>query len=95
VKPLGCPIGLEHVGPRFSRLGELHDLGLDYLKIDAAMVRGIDAHPGNQAFLRGLCTVAHTLGMTTIAEGVASEAEGRVLPELGVDALTGPAITTP
>jgi EAL domain-containing protein (putative c-di-GMP-specific phosphodiesterase class I)/GGDEF domain-containing protein len=93
MKSLGCHIGLEHVGPRFSRIGELHDLGLDYLKIDAAMIRGIDAHPGNQAFLRGLCMVAHTIGLAAIAEGVSSTEERRVLLELGVDGLTGPAIT--
>lgn len=95
LKPLGCHIGLEHVGPRFSRIGELHDVGLDYLKVDASMIHGIDAHPGNQAFLRGLCMVAHAIGLTAIAEGVASDAERRILPELGMDGLTGPAITAP
>jgi EAL domain-containing protein (putative c-di-GMP-specific phosphodiesterase class I)/GGDEF domain-containing protein len=93
LKPLGCHIGLEHVGPRFSRIGELHDVGLDYLKIDASMIRGIDTHPGNQAFLRGLCIVAHAIGLIAIAEGVASEGERRILPELGMDGLTGPAIS--
>lgn len=93
LKPLGCHIGLEHVGPRFSRIGELHDVGLDYLKIDASMIRDIDSHPGNQAFLRGLCMVAHAIGLSAIAEGVESEAERRILPELGVDGLTGKAIT--
>lgn len=93
LKPLGCHIGLEHVGPRFSRIGDLHDVGLDYLKIDAAMIRGIDSHPGNQAFLRGLCMVAHSMGLTAIAEGVTTEAERRILPDLGMDGLTGPIIT--
>jgi EAL domain-containing protein (putative c-di-GMP-specific phosphodiesterase class I)/GGDEF domain-containing protein len=91
-KPLGCHIGLEHVGPHFSRIGELHDVGLDYLKIDAAVIRGVDTHPGNQAFLRGLCMVAHAIGVIAIAEGVSSEGERRMLPELGVDGLTGLAI---
>jgi EAL domain-containing protein (putative c-di-GMP-specific phosphodiesterase class I)/GGDEF domain-containing protein len=95
MKPLGCRVGLEHVGPRFSRIGELHDLGLDYLKIDAAIIRGIDDHPGNQAFVRGLCMVAHTIGLTTIAEGVSSAGERRKLLELGMDGFTGPAIRIP
>ncbi|MDY0013012.1 MAG: LapD/MoxY N-terminal periplasmic domain-containing protein [Rhodocyclaceae bacterium] len=92
LKPLGCHLGLEHVGPSFSRIGELHDVGLDYLKIDASIIRDIQHNPGNQAFLRGLCMVAHSIGLMAIAEGVVSEGEKAMLPELGVDGMTGPAI---
>lgn len=92
LKPTGCRIGLEHVGPSIGRIGELHDVGLDYLKIDASIIRGIDTHPGNQAFLRGLCMVAHAIGLKAIAEGVMTAKERDALPELGIDALTGPAV---
>lgn len=92
LKPLGCKIGIEHVGMHVSRLGELHDLGLDYIKIDASMIRGIDRNPGNKAFLRGLCLIAHTIGWMAIAEGVQNEEEMAALPELGIDAMTGPGI---
>jgi EAL domain-containing protein (putative c-di-GMP-specific phosphodiesterase class I)/GGDEF domain-containing protein len=92
LKPLGCKIGIEHVGAYVSRLGELHDLGLDYIKIDVSVVHGIDHNIGNQVFFRGLCLIAHAIGLMTIAEGVQTEAEMRILPELGADAMTGPAI---
>lgn len=92
LKPLGCKIGIEHVGAYVSRLGELHDLGLDYIKIDVSVVNGIDANAGNQAFFRGLCLIAHSIGLMAIAEGVKSEAELNMLPELGSDGMTGPAI---
>ncbi len=92
LKPLGVRIGLEHVGHQFSRIGELHDLGLDYIKIDAAISRDVHANPGSQAFLRGLCIIAHSIGLTTIAEGVRSEAELAILPGLGVDGMTGPGV---
>jgi EAL domain-containing protein (putative c-di-GMP-specific phosphodiesterase class I)/GGDEF domain-containing protein len=92
LKPLGCKIGIEHVGTYVARLGELHDLGLDYIKIDASMIRGVDRNPGNKAFLRGLCLIAHTIGWLTIAEGVQNEEELNALPELGIDAMTGPGI---
>lgn len=92
LKPLGCKIGMEHVGTQVSRLGELHDIGLDYIKIDASVIRGIDKNPGNKAFLRGLCLIAHTIGWLAIAEGVMSEEELAALPELGIDGMTGPAI---
>lgn len=92
LKPLGCKIGMEHVGTHIARLGELHDLGLDYIKIDASVIRGIDQNPGNKAFLRGLCLIAHTIGWLAIAEGVQNEQELAALPELGIDAMTGPGV---
>ena len=92
VKPLGTKIGLEHVGHQFSRIGDLHDLGLDYIKIDAALIRDIQANAGSQAFLRGLCMIAHSIGLTAIAEGVQSQAELDILPGFGVDGMTGPGV---
>lgn len=92
LKPLGCKIGVEHVGAQISRLGELHDLGLDYIKIDASLIRGIDTNTGNQAFLKGLCLIAHSIGLMTIAEGVHTDKEVSALPSLGIDGMTGPAI---
>ncbi len=92
LKPLGCKIGVEHVGAQISRLGELHDLGLDYIKIDGSVIHGIDSNTGNQAFLKGLCLIAHSIGLMTIAESVANEREVALLPDLGIDAMTGPAV---
>ncbi|MEE9332023.1 MAG: EAL domain-containing protein [Methylophilaceae bacterium] len=94
VKPLGCKIGVEHIGTQIRRLGELHDLNLDYIKIDASIIRDIDRNPGNRAFLKGICLIAHSIGLTTIAEGVQTKYESAALAELGVDAMTGPAIKT-
>ena len=92
LKPLGCKIGLEHVGNQICHIGELHDVGLDYLKIDSAIIRDIDQSIGNQTFLRGLCTIAHTMGMMTIAEGVLNQQETACLKELGFKGMTGPGI---
>ncbi|MCD6525935.1 MAG: EAL domain-containing protein [Desulfuromonas sp.] len=93
LKPLKCKIGLEHVGSQFVRISELHDLGLDYIKVDAALIRDIDQNAANQAILRNLCTIAHTIGLTVIAEGVENKREMAALPEFGLDGMTGPAIT--
>jgi EAL domain-containing protein (putative c-di-GMP-specific phosphodiesterase class I)/GGDEF domain-containing protein len=92
IKPLGCKLGIEHVGANISRLGELHDVGLDYIKIDVSVISGIDSNPGNQAFFRGLCLIARSIGLMSIAEGVQTVAEVEKLRELGVDGMTGPAI---
>jgi diguanylate cyclase (GGDEF)-like protein len=88
-----CRIGLEHFGHQFSQIGVLHDLGLDYLKVDASFVRGIDSNRGNAAFLKGLTGIAHSIGLQVLAEGVATEQEWLILMELGFDGATGPAIS--
>ena len=92
LKDTGCQMGIEHFGRQFSQVGRLHDLGLDYLKIDASFIRGIEANVGNQSFLKGLTTIAHGIDMKVIAEGVASEAERATLAPLGFDGATGPGI---
>jgi EAL domain-containing protein (putative c-di-GMP-specific phosphodiesterase class I) len=93
VKAAGCHLGLEHFGHRFSQIGQLHDLGLDYLKVDSSFVRGVDSNAGNAAFLKGLCSIAHNIGLQVLAEGVSTHAELEVLSGLGFDGATGPAVT--
>ncbi|THF54994.1 bifunctional diguanylate cyclase/phosphodiesterase [Pseudothauera rhizosphaerae] len=95
LRPLDCKLGIEHVGHRVDRIGDLHDLGLDYIKVDASMVRGIDTDTGNQNFVRGLCVVAHAIGLVVIAEGVGSDAERNTLATLGLDGATGPGVEWP
>jgi predicted signal transduction protein with EAL and GGDEF domain len=92
LRPLGCRLGIEHFGRQFSEIGRLHGIGLDYLKVDGSFIRAIDTQTGNQAFLKGLCSIAHNIGLTVIAEGVQTPAELAILPELGFDGATGPAI---
>lgn len=92
LKPLACKLGLEHAGPHFSALSDLHDLGLDYLKVDASLVRDLAGNAGNQAFARSLCTLAHALGLTVIAEGVEQGGDAAMLRDVGFDAMTGPGI---
>ena len=90
--PFDCHIGIEHFGREFSRIGVLHDLGLHYLKVDGSFINDIDSQSGNQAFLEGLCQIAHNIGLLVIAEGVKRPEELEMLPKLGFDGATGPAI---
>jgi len=92
LRPFGCRLGIEHFGRQFSDIGRLHDIGLDYLKVDGSFIRAIDSQSGNQTFLKGLCSIAHNIGLTVIAEGVQTAEELATLPGLGFDGATGPAV---
>lgn len=87
-----CRVGVEHFGRQFSQIGLLHDLGLNYVKVDASFTRRLDANPGNQAFLKGLTSIVHGIGLLVIAEGVVSEAELAALGAVGFDGATGPGV---
>ncbi|MDX1914998.1 MAG: EAL domain-containing protein [Methylophilus sp.] len=92
LKALGCNLGVEHFNLRISRLGELHDIGLDYIKFDASLIRGLYRNEANKTLLRGLSMVAHTIGISTIAEGVNTPEEISALKEIGMDGMTGPGV---
>ena len=93
LKRVHCKVGLEHFGRQFSQIGQLHDIGLDYIKVDTSFIRGVDSNAGNQTFLKGVCSIAHSIGLTVIAEGVSSQAEFDTLEKLGFDGATGPLVT--
>ncbi|WP_372612287.1 EAL domain-containing protein [Halomonas sp.] len=92
LQPLGCHLGLEHVGAEFTRIADLHDLGLAYLKFDASLVKGVDTSQEQQTILRGMATLSHSLGILAIAEGVDNLKEAKVLFDLGLDGVTGPGV---
>ncbi|WP_445157448.1 EAL domain-containing protein [Halomonas sp. E14] len=89
---LGCKVGLEHVGPQFGKLPGLQDLGLSFMKVDAALSQDIEQRNDQQSLLRGMATLAHSLGILVIAEGVAHRNAAKALFELGLDGVTGPGV---
>jgi len=93
LKGLGCRVGIEYFGQRFAESDKLSTLGLDYIKVHPGYVRGISENPGNQEFLKGLCAMAHALGITVIALGVENKDDLPLLAQLGFDGATGPGVS--
>ncbi len=85
-------IGLEHAGADLRDLAELHALGLDYIKIDAAFVQGAAGVPAVRELARGLITLLRGMDMQLVAEGVEDEADLATLWALGFHGATGPAV---
>lgn len=92
LKALGCRVGIEYFGQRFAESNKLADLGLDYIKVHPSYIHGIGTNEGNQEFLKGLCRMAHTLGITVIALGVDNRDDLPLLTQLGFDGATGPGV---
>lgn len=92
LKACGCRVGIEQFGQRLAELGALHDVGLDYLKVDASLVRGVAGNPANETLLRTLSTLGHAVGVQVIATGVTDMEQWEALRALGLDGATGPGI---
>jgi diguanylate cyclase (GGDEF)-like protein len=90
LRPLGVRLGLEHAGERLERVPRLFELGLSYVKLDAAVVAHVEDDAQRSLFVRSLATMLHGLGAQVMAEGVAVESHAQALWGLGLDAVTGP-----
>ena len=91
LKDMGLHISLDDFGTGYSSLSRLSRLPIDSVKIDRAFVTGLDGeHPGeNREITRTIILMAHSLGMTAVAEGVERTAQLEQLLEMGCDTLQG------
>ncbi|MCH7343872.1 EAL domain-containing protein [Pelomonas sp. CA6] len=90
LRPLGVQLGLEHAGPDLAQVERLYEAGLDYVKLDGAVVRGVAGDAQRAAFVRGLVAMLRSLALKVHAEGIDAEEDARALWECGVDGVTGP-----
>jgi len=92
VRQIGVRVGLGNFGRHFDQADVLHDLGLDFLKIDSSFIRGLQYSTANQIFLKSLAAVAHKMGMQVYGEGVIDRGELAALEGTGFDGASGPAL---
>lgn len=90
LRPLGARFGLEHAGQRLGQIERLFELGLDYVKLDAALCGGVAGNPAAREFVKTSAALLHALSVQVHAEGVADAADAQALWDSGVDAITGP-----
>ena len=94
VRPLGVRFGLEHAGHQLYRSPRLYEIGLDYVKLDAALVRGAASDDAVRRFVAGSVALLRALPVTVCAEGVDNGDDAAALWECGVEAITGPWAST-
>ncbi len=92
----GHRIGLDHYGRSFSHLGYLRTIRPDYVKIDKAYTAELHEEGSDARFYIGaLCSVAHSIDIEVIAEGVETAQQEQILRELKIDGLQGYLIARP
>lgn len=95
VRREGSRIALDDFGSGLSSFAYLKNLDIDVLKLDQIFVRELGHNPVDEALVRLICQVGHTLGKTMVAEGAESLDAVKVLREIGLDAIQGYAIHRP
>ena len=93
----GAPgvFALDDYGSGYSNSNSLLTIAPKYVKVDIAIIRGIDTDADKQQFLRALIDYAHPRGVQVLAEGVETLSELRKVLEMGVDLLQGYRLAPP
>jgi diguanylate cyclase (GGDEF)-like protein len=87
---LGVRLALDDFGTGYSSLGYLSKTKFSTIKIDRSFVQGASKNaPESIAIIRAVVALANSLGMTTTAEGVETDAECRMVSELGCRKIQG------
>ncbi|MBZ6378485.1 MULTISPECIES: putative bifunctional diguanylate cyclase/phosphodiesterase [Pacificimonas] len=89
LKELGCTIAMDDFGTGYSSLSYLQSFPIDVLKIDQSFVRGMLDSEDSQNIIDAILSLARSLDMRTIAEGVETELQMRSLKAAGCHAGQG------
>ncbi len=94
-RQMGFTTALDDFGAGFAGLGLLARFQPDVIKIDMDLVRGINSSLAKQAIISGLVSIAASLDIEVLAEGVESGEELRTLSQAGIRLFQGYLIARP
>ncbi|MBE0499330.1 MAG: EAL domain-containing protein [Campylobacterales bacterium] len=95
VKEYGCRIAIDDFGIGYSNFAHIMRLNVDFIKIDASLIKNIDTDPGAQNIVRTIVDFSHRLNLQTVAEFVSSEEIYNECKRVGVDYIQGYYLSRP
>lgn len=85
----GLRIAIDDLGAGYAGLTSFAALEPDIVKLDMALVRGVDKEPLKQKLIGSLAGVCRDLGILVVAEGIETAGERETVTRLGCDLLQG------
>ncbi len=85
----GVKVWLDDFGTGFSGLSHLRRVPVDGVKIDRSFIADMQRDPDDLALTTAIIAMAHSLGITVVAEGVEKEAQFDILRARGCDLAQG------
>ncbi len=95
LRSLGIRFSLDDFGTGYSSLSYLRSFPFDKIKIDRSFIAQTPADPESAAILRAVVALGASLGMTTTAEGVETDAQRAFIAAEGCDQIQGFHISRP
>jgi predicted signal transduction protein with EAL and GGDEF domain len=95
LQEMGVRISMDDFGTGYSSLSYLHSFPFDKIKIDQSFVRGAINEASSTAIIRAIAVLGRSLGMTTTAEGVETDAQLNRVREAGCIDVQGYLISRP
>ena len=95
IRRLGVRVAMDDFGTGYSSLAALTSLPIDTLKIDRSFIRGIAPETQGEKVVSAIITLASSLDLETVAEGVETVAELRLLEERHCDVVQGYLLSRP
>jgi EAL domain-containing protein (putative c-di-GMP-specific phosphodiesterase class I) len=89
LKALGVRLAVDDFGTGYSSLSYLQRFPVDILKIDRAFVSSLGAETSEVSLAPAIVSLARTLHLEVVAEGVETEMQGEILAALGCDFAQG------
>lgn len=81
---LGFQVAIDDLGEGFSSLRLWSELKPEFVKIDMHFIRGLNRDPLKLQFVKAIQQIADCCGTQVIAEGIETEAEFRIVKDLGI-----------
>ncbi|RXJ98413.1 GGDEF-domain containing protein [Arcobacter sp. CECT 8986] len=85
LKSLGCKVAIDDFGSGYSNFEHILKMNIDYLKIDASIIKNIVKDKNSYKITKTIIEFAKNLGLKTIAEYVENEEIFKTVKNLGAD----------
>jgi diguanylate cyclase (GGDEF)-like protein len=95
LRDYGLRLMLDDFGTGYSSLGYLKRFPLDVVKVDRSFIAGLGRDDEDSAIVAAVISMAHTLGLTVVAEGVERDEQVDQLRRLGCDRVQGRLLARP